>query len=172
MEKGSELEKGHKDRTYKGGVVFLGDRVRDQHGNIAVFQELSSSPAALEAAKFCDAYGLLPGHECQQSDGEQAYIQSRLSGTNTWIRLPPHRRPASWQQVDDPVRPLLLALYGHPDSGGHWEKRCSKWVQKQGFKPVGHCYEWRSVFWHDRLKLMLVIYVDDFKMAGPKANFG
>ena len=66
--------------------------------------------------------------------------------------------------------PLLLALYGHPDSGGHWEKRCSKWVQKQGFKPIGHCYEWRSVFWHDRLKLMLVIYVDDFKMSGPKAK--
>ena len=26
---------------------------------------------------------------------------------------------------------------------------------------------WRSCFWHDVLKLYLVVYVDDFKLAGP-----
>ena len=26
---------------------------------------------------------------------------------------------------------------------------------------------WRSCFWHPRLKLFLVVYVDDFKLSGP-----
>jgi len=30
--------------------------------------------------------------------------------------------------------------------------------------------EWRSCFWHSRLKLFLVVYVDDFKMSGPEGN--
>ena len=30
--------------------------------------------------------------------------------------------------------------------------------------------DWPSVFFHKELKLMLVIYVDDFKLAGPKEN--
>ena len=52
--KGSELKEGHPGRKYKGRVVFLGDRVRDQHGCSAVFEELSSSPAGMEASKFSD----------------------------------------------------------------------------------------------------------------------
>jgi len=59
MEKGSELPQGDPGRKYKGRVVFLGDRVKDQFGRVAVFEEMSSSPAALEAGKFCDYYGLL-----------------------------------------------------------------------------------------------------------------
>ena len=27
-----------------------------------------------------------------------------------------------------------------------------------------------EVFWHKRLKLILVVYVDDFKLAGPKGS--
>ena len=59
MEKGSELEEGNPERKYKGGVVFLGDRVRDQNGQVAIFEEMASSPAGLEASKLCDFYGLL-----------------------------------------------------------------------------------------------------------------
>ena len=29
---------------------------------------------------------------------------------------------------------------------------------------------WPSVFWHPHLRLLLAVYVDDFKMAGPKDN--
>ena len=29
---------------------------------------------------------------------------------------------------------------------------------------------WPSVFWHPELKLLMVVYVDDFKMSGPKEN--
>ena len=37
-----------------------------------------------------------------------------------------------------------------------------------GFQPVGE--EWPSVYTHPELQLVLVVYVDDFKLAGPKNN--
>ena len=42
--KGSELAPGSEGRKYKGRVVFLGDRVKDQHGAVAVFEELAPPP--------------------------------------------------------------------------------------------------------------------------------
>ena len=41
-------------------------------------------------------------------------------------------------------------------------------MKQVGFKPLSH--DWKSVFWHDALKLLLVVYVDDFKLAGPSDN--
>ena len=67
----------------------------------------------------------------------------------------------------DPVCPLLRALYGHPDSGGYWEKHCEKHLLNVGFEPI---QDWRSCFFHPGLKMFLVVYVDDFKMAG-KATY-
>ena len=53
-----------------------------------MLQELSSCPAAMEAAKAADCYGLAPGHDAQQADATQAYTQSKLGGVPTWVRLP------------------------------------------------------------------------------------
>ena len=117
VEKGSELQLGDKNRKLKGRVVFLGDRVRDAEGKHAVFEELSSSPAAMSAGKFADAYGCMPGNTIQTADGIQAYPQAKMSSnTKTWIRLPPHRRPKAFDNVQDPVVEMTHALYGHPDA--------------------------------------------------------
>jgi len=110
VEKGHELPEGSKERKFKGRVVFLGDRVRDQWGNPAIFQELSSSPAAMEAAKFCDAYGLFEGHVCEQADGEQAYCQSLLRGTDTWIHIPYDRWLDEWKEKYPPTFELVCRL--------------------------------------------------------------
>ena len=61
FEKGSELPDGHPDRKFKGRTVFQGDRVVNQNWEVALFQDLGSSPATLEAARSCDAYGCCPG---------------------------------------------------------------------------------------------------------------
>ena len=66
-----------------------------------------------------------------------------------------------------PGVPLVKALYGHPDSGGYWEKHCETHVRSVGFEDIP---AWRSCFWHPRLKLLLVVYADDFKLSGPLAN--
>eukprot|EP00972_Heterocapsa_arctica_P040418 5953313-Heterocapsa_arctica.AAC.1 len=67
-----------------------------------------------------------------------------------------------------PVVQLKKALYGHPDSGTFWEKHCDKHVRAVGFLPVSE--EWPSCYFHHKLKLYLVIYVDDFKLAPPTCN--
>ena len=168
VEKGSELRADDPARKYKGRSVFQGNDVKDENWDVAIFNELGSAPATMQAGKAVDAYGLLAGNSVQQCDAEQAYIQSELGGVPTWVRLPKERWPPAWikQGLRDPVVPLRLALYGHPDSGGYWEKHCEKHLLSQGFKPVP---EWRSCYWQAELKLLLVVYVDDFKMAGPSA---
>ena len=79
MEKGSELKEGDINRKMKGRVVFLGDRVKDGEGNYAIFEELSSSPAAMSSGNFADAYGSMPGNIIETADGEQAYPQAKMS---------------------------------------------------------------------------------------------
>ena len=126
VEKGSELPKGHKLRKFKGRTVFQGNDVKDENSEAALFAELGSSPATMEAGKVVDAYGAQPGYKTEQADGKQAYTQSLMRGTKTWVRLPKTRWPKSWiGKYKDPVVPLRLALYGHPDSGGLWEIDCT-----------------------------------------------
>lgn len=91
VEKGAELPAGDPGRKFKGRVVFQGNLVKDEAWQTALFQDLSSSPATMCAAKGADAYGLLEGHTIQQADAEQAYIQSKLGGEQTWVRLPRER---------------------------------------------------------------------------------
>ena len=62
VEKGSELPVGHPERKFKGRVVFQGNNVRDQGGDYALFEELTSAPATTEAGKAVDAYGCVEGN--------------------------------------------------------------------------------------------------------------
>ena len=75
VEKGSELPKGNPVRKFKGRIVFQGNNVQDENSTAALFSELGSSPATMEAGKVLDAYGSQPGHAGQQADGKQAYTQ-------------------------------------------------------------------------------------------------
>ena len=76
--------------------------------------------------------------------------------------------PDVYYAVKDPMVLLLLALYGYPDSPSYWELHCEQKVLKKGWQTIGP--ELPSMFWHPQLKLLLSIYVDDFKMSGPKEN--
>ena len=42
-------------------------------------------------------------------------------------------------------------------------------LKKIGFVAID---EWRSCFRHPKLDLLLIVYVDDFKMASPVKNMG
>ena len=63
---------------------------------------------------------------------------------------------------------LKKALYGHPDAGTYWEQTCDAHVRSVGFVPIG--LEWPSCYNHPKLSLVLSVYVDDFKMVGPKEH--
>eukprot|EP00439_Symbiodinium_sp_Y106_P057977 s4236_g8.t1 len=100
----------------------------------------------------------------------KAYIQAKLSRVPCWVELPDEawHPSANWRKFRRPVCRFVKALYGHPDAGTMWEQHCHTTVQKVGFKPLGE--EWPSLYFHPDLKLLLVIYVDDLKMAGLTAN--
>ena len=169
VEKNSELDESDPARKFKGRVVFEGCYVKDEDNNWAIFSEIASCPASMEASRCADAFGLLPGHSIQIADGESAYTQAKLGGDLTYIRIPRERWPAEWtKKYTDPVVPLVLALYGHPDAGGFWELHCEKSLLSVGFERAAP--EWKSVFRHVALDLLLVIYVDDFKLVGPERN--
>ena len=51
--------------------------------------------------------------------------------------------------------PMLLALYGHPDSGGIWEQHLNSCVVKQGWKQILPDI-WHSIFHHQELNCLLV----------------
>ena len=91
--KGDELPEGHPDRKWKGRSVFQGNRVSDEHNDHAIFSELGSSPASMEAAKVIDVFGSQPGYSKQQADAKQAYTQALFKGVETWVRLPRNRWP-------------------------------------------------------------------------------
>ena len=167
-EKNSELPLGHLQIKFKGRGVFQGNRVTNQNWEAAIFQDLGSCPATMEAPKTADFYDLIPGHGVEIADAEQASIQASLTGTPCWICFPPEARTASTGGFQRPVVKFLRALYGHSDSGIMWEQHCETHVEGVGFAPVGE--EWPSCYFHHKLRLFLVIYVDDFRMAGPKGK--
>ena len=115
-------------RNIKGRVVFRGDQVKDETGFYAVFTEQGASASQMAAAKFLDALARMPNMKGQAADAVKAYTQ--VPSTNqhellglpkeecpeTWISLPPSRRPTSWKDIEDPVCPLEWNLYGHPHS--------------------------------------------------------
>ena len=65
---------------------------------------------------------------------------------------------------------MKQALYGHPDAGGYWERHCEEGLKKAGFVPMGDCNEWRSCYFNPKTKVLMIVYVDDVKAAGPTAR--
>ena len=70
--KGAELKEGDPNRKYKGRSVFQGNKVVDENSDHALFAEMSSSPASMEAGKILDVFGSQPGYTIQQADAKQA----------------------------------------------------------------------------------------------------
>ena len=97
--------------------------------------------------KKLDVFGSQPGYVIQQADAKQAYTQALFQGVATWVRLPRNRWPKEWKGMKDPVVPLKLALYGHPDSGGIWERHCETELKKVGLEAEAVLTDiWKSVF--------------------------
>ena len=155
-------------RKYKGRIVFRGDNVKVQNGAIAVFQELSASPSAIHSINSNIAYGCIAGHKSTASDALQAYLQAELNTKHpTWVLIPKELWPEDWHQkgYQKPMCRLVKSLYGHPESGGHWERHLTKSVLAVGGEPVkGH----PSSFWFQESRLLLSVYVDDLLLSGPE----
>ena len=86
VQKNSEFK--DQEPVYKYRYVFQGNRVHDQDWQVAMFQDLGSSPATMEASRAADCHGCAEGNDIEQADVEQAYVQARLHGPETWVQLP------------------------------------------------------------------------------------
>ena len=163
------FEKGPEWWKYKGRICFRGDNVRDQDGAPAIFQELSSSPAAIHSTNANIAYGLIPGNKSTLADAQRAFVQALLKAKNkTWVTIPRTLWPDHWHgKYDRPMCLLVKALYGHPESGGHWENHLTEAVLALGGVPVT---DQPSNFWFVKEKLLLTVYVDDLLLSGPEGN--
>ena len=87
-EKNFQLKEGDPARKFKGRGVLLGDQVKDQNMEAALFQDLGNSPKNFDSARRADFYGCLPGNDVQMADAIQAYIQAVLTGVPCWVELP------------------------------------------------------------------------------------
>ena len=106
----------------KGRICFRGDGVKDEQGSAAVFQEISLSPTAIQAANANIAYDCIPGNISTQAVAIRACVQLLLKSKHkTWVRIPEDPRPSHWHKKGYIARMCLLvkALYGHPESGRH-----------------------------------------------------
>ena len=151
----------------------MGNNVRDQYGAAAIFEELASSPAGLDAGKMADAYGSLPGNKLMSADAQQAYIQALMAGLiPTFVLMPnelrnhPDSPVPKWDTKTKYLMPLNRALYGHPAAGVMWEQHCDTQLKICGFREITANKEWPSCYINDE-GVMLMVYVDDLKAAGP-----
>ena len=124
----------------------------------------------MEAAKLLDAFGSQPGFSKAQADAIQAYIQAIFTGVPTWFSLPRNRWPKHWsKEFWQPIVPLVLALHGPPRQWRYFAKplELKNWKRRLGqVLPDVR----QTIFYHAEYNCMLVVYVDDFKLAGPTEN--
>ena len=136
---------------------------------MAVFQEMSATPTTIQSANSNLAYGCLPGHKTTQADAVRAYVQAVLKGVYpTWVQVPKELWPDHWKDTyTRPMCRLHKALYGHPESGGHWERHLNAKVKACGGEPIE---EHPSSFGFGDLKMLLTVCVDDLLLSGLEEN--
>ena len=125
--KNSESEP--KYQKYKGRVALRGDIVTDETGSYAGFTEQGSSASHMTAANVMDVMTRLPDcagqavdavSACTQVKMEDAFILLKLPQSecpDVWIRLPRHKWPKSWSNIEEAVVPLERNQCGHPLAG-------------------------------------------------------
>eukprot|EP00973_Karenia_brevis_P091184 12406276-Karenia_brevis.AAC.1 len=83
----------------------------------------------------------MPRNKTTQADAIRAYVHSDLKSVHpTWVIVPPGLQPEPWEiKSDDPKNPpmrrLVEALHGHPESGGHREKHLTRALVACGATP-------------------------------------
>ena len=89
--------------------------------------------------------------------------------TVTWAEIPRGQWRPEWIKagMTRPCCQLRLSLYGHPMSGKYWENHFTEKLLKCDFEPIPG---WECLFFHRRLRLILSVYVDDFKLVGKQEN--
>lgn len=108
----------------KARIVFRGNRIEDNKGNLAVLMEAKVNPTSMSGINAYLAFGVLASNKPKQSDVVRTYLQLWLATkVITWVELSPELVPDEFKHIKCPCVRLWRSLYGHPESGFHWDKR-------------------------------------------------
>ena len=75
----------------EGGSIalsFQGNEVKNQDWHVALFQDIATALATLEASRIATCYACFPDHDIESRDVEQAYISAILGGPTTYASYP------------------------------------------------------------------------------------
>lgn len=149
-------------------IVFRGDDIRTQDNTLAVLQEAKVNPTGLVGLNANLAYGCCKNHSSTQSDIIKAYTQALLkSKVPTWVELSSELVPAEFSHIRKPCVRLIKSLYGHPESGWHWNNRFAEVMSLMGGV---HLPNFQSSYWFPESRMLLTLYVDDIVLSGPTKN--
>ena len=131
----------------------------------ALYNDISASPVTMQGTRCVMAYAALSGFSLSSRDVETAYLQASLrgqGGVETWTALPRSSWPEYWAcKWKEPMVRLYRALYGHPESGNRWQRRCDEVLTSFEWEILP---EWPSIYRHPS-GAALAVYVDDFLLA-------
>ena len=126
--------------------MLRGDIVKDDSGAYAVFTEQGSSASQMTAAKVMDVIARLPHCDGQAADAVSAYTQVKLEDVPRLLRipksecpdictrLPRHKWPKSWSNIEDPVVFLERNEHGHPLASLLWERQFEEVLLEFGWE--------------------------------------
>ena len=171
--KNAELETKH--QKYKGRVVLRGDIVEDDSGSYAVFTEQGSSASQMTAAKVMEMISRLPGCAGQAADAVSAYTQVKNGRCS---KINEHSKIGMSRFLDSSTTTQMAKImvqYGRP-SRSSWAKfvrssfgrtNIGKAISKYGWEKVSN---WEWLFVHREKGSLLIVYVDDIRLAGKRQN--
>ena len=123
-------------------LQLRGDMVKYDSGALAVFTEQGSSVSQMIAAEVMDVIARQTDCDGQTAEAVSAYTQVKMEDApkslripksecpDVWIRLPRHKWPKSWANIEDPVVLVERNLYGHPLAGLMWERQFEEvWME-------------------------------------------
>ena len=77
--------------------------------------------------------------QVKMEDAPKFLIIPKSECPDVWIRLPRHKWPKSWSNIEDPVVLLERNVYGHPLAGFLWGKQFEVVLLGLGFTENKNC---------------------------------
>ena len=145
-----------------------------------VFTEQVSAASQMTAAKVMD---IIPDCQLRKTSSRRSIrlhpVQNgrctdvvenpKSEGPDSWTRLPKHKWPKSWSNMEDPIVPLERNMYGHPSARLLCEKQFEKILLKYGWEkiPNSECFRtsqktfllsglWMTSNWLERNKILIL----------------
>ena len=104
------------------------------------------------------------GDHLRVFDLDNAFLNAEIQGPDVFVSLPP-----VWRRANEvPVKKLLKALYGLPQSPKLWYDKYTEGLTKLGWEKCKHeSGMWRKPSTTEEGWLKLAVYVDDNVLTGP-----